>query len=579
MFRLNQPRVLVSSRFSCGSLLSFSLLAIPLISLGCTGTIGESDLGTAGGTAPTTSGTGSDPGGTVGGGSSPGGVVGGGSAPAPSGACSGDQLGPSPLHRLTRVEYDNSIRDLIGEDMNLSKDFAFDEKAGEFNSNFFNPLTDVQFSQYATAAEAVAERAVTKLSSVVPCDPAGDAAGCGKQFIKQFGRNAFRRPLEDTEVARYAGLFEQGRTGLDFANGVRLVVQAMLQSPKFIYLVEGPGPLTQHQLAARLSYFLWNAPPDAQLAAAADSGTLGSVDGLRKEAARLINDKRGSDMIVDFHNQWLGYWAWEMGKDVNVYPQFAALQPSLIEETNRFLLDAIKKDGARLDTLFTSNTTFVNGPLAAVYGVSAPGGTDWAPATLDSNQRAGLFTQASFLSAHGAYDGSSPIRRGLAIRERILCAEMPVPPPGADATFPAAKPTQTTRQRFDQHRTDPSCASCHMLMDKIGYGFESYDGIGRFRTTENNVPIDDTGELYSTDIDGPFKGSGELIRKLLSSKQVQSCVTTQWFRYAFGRLNLDTDKCTLEAFTKSFTDGDLKMVDLVTHIVESDAFRSYKPLQ
>jgi hypothetical protein len=566
MFRLNQPRVLVTSLLCCGSLLA----------IGCTGTIGQSEPGAGGSTSSPTGGS-NDPGQNPGGAT---GMVPVGQAPAaaPTGACAGDKLGPSPLHRLTRVEYDNTIRDLVGEDLNLSKDFAFDERAGEFNSNFFNPLTEVQFSQYATAAEAVAERAVAKMSSVVPCDPGGDAAGCGKQFIKQFGRNAFRRPLDDAETARYAALFEMGRTGVDFANGVRLVVQAMLQSPKFLYLVEGPGPLTQHQLAARLSYFLWNAPPDAQLAAAADSGGLGSLDGLRKEAARLISDKRGSEMIVDFATQWLGYWAWEMGKDVKVYPQFDALKPFLVEETNRFLTDAISKNGARLETLLTSNTTFVNGPLAEVYGVPKPG-SDWAPTTLDGSQRAGLFTQAAFLSAHGSYDGSSPIRRGLAIRERILCADMPVPPPGADATFPAAKPTQTTRQRFDQHRTDPSCASCHMLMDKIGYGFEGYDGIGRYRTTENGIPIDDTGELFTTDIDGPFKGSGELTRKLLGSKQVQSCVTTQWFRYAFGRLNVDADKCTLDAFNKSFTDGDLKMVDLVTHIVESDAFRTYKPLQ
>jgi hypothetical protein len=270
-----------------------------------------------------------------------------------------------------------------------------------------------------------------------------------------------------------------------------------------------------------------------------------------------------------------------MGKDPKVYPEFASLQPALLEETNRFVADAIASDGGKLETLFTSTSSFVNGPLAAVYGMSGgPQGDSWSKVNLDAKQRTGLFTQASFLSAHGAYDGSSPIRRGLAIRERIFCAPMPVPPPGADATFPMASPSQTTRQRFDKHRTDPSCASCHALMDKIGYGFESYDGIGRFRTTENGAPVDDSGEIIGADVAGTFKGAPELVRKLLSSQQVQTCVTTEWFRYAFGRLETEADKCTIDALSKAFTSGgEMKMSDLVSQIVESDAFRAFKPLQ
>lgn len=560
MFRPTPLRVMVAGLLCCGSLLA----------AGCTGSIGKAELGAGGGETPGTTPGPGGPGSSGPGASAP--------APGPSGTCSLNQLGASPLHRLTRVEYDNTVRDLIGEDMKLSKDFDFDEKAGEFTANYFAPLTEVQFAQYATAAEAIAERAAGDMSRVVPCDPGADPAACSRQFITRFGRRAFRRPLEDAEIQRYQGLFDLGRTGLDFANGVRLVVQAMLQSPKFLYLDEGPGPLTQHQLAARLSYFLWNSPPDAELSASADAGDLGTLPGLRKQAQRLLTDRRGVDMVVDFHNQWLGYWAWEMGKDTKVYPEFEALQPVLLDETNRFIADTISKDGGRLETLFTSTSVPVNGALATLYGVAAPS-NDWGTVTLDPTQRSGLFTQASFLSAHGAYDGSSPIRRGLAIRERLFCAPMPVPPPGADSTFPEAKPTQTTRQRFDQHRTDPSCAACHALMDKIGYGFESYDGIGRYRTKENGVLVDDSGELISTDVDGPFKGAPALVRKLLGSEQVQNCVTSQWFRYAFGRLETDADKCALEALSKTFKQGNMKVVDLVAQIVESDAFRAFKPVQ
>src|SRR5438045_5972424 len=216
------------------------------------------------------------------------------------------QLGPSPLHRLTRLEYDNTIRDLFGADLGLARDFAFDERAGTFTGNYFTPISEMQFTQYASAAATAADKAAGNLSLFVPCDPAADPAGCAAQFIKQFGRRAHRRPLDAVEVARYQKLFDVGRTGVDFANGVRLVVQAMLMSPSFIYLVEGPGPLTQHQVAARLSYFLWNAPPDPQLAAAADAGQLGTLAGLRQHTQRLLADPRALQMITDFHTQWLG---------------------------------------------------------------------------------------------------------------------------------------------------------------------------------------------------------------------------------------------------------------------------------
>jgi hypothetical protein len=537
----------------CGSLLAFA----------CTGTIGDGAAGNAGSTNR------GDNGGPP--------MV---ATDAPS-VCKADQVGASPLHRLTQLEYDNTVRDLVGEDLKLAKAFAYDERAGEFTANYFNPISEMEFAQYATAAEAVAEKAVSTMSRLVPCDPAGDAA-CSTKFIRQFGRRAYRRPLTDVEATTFQKLFDTGRSGADFANGVRLVVQAMLQSPKFIYLDEGPGPLTQHQMAARLSYFLWNAPPDAPLAAAADAGQLGTLSGLRDHAKRLLADPRALDMVTNFHTQWLGLEELPTEtKDDKVYPEFDRLKLAMIEETNRFLVDVFKNDGGRLETLITAPYTFVNGPLAALYGVKGPtSATDWQKVTLDPKQRAGLFTQPGFLAEHGSFDASSPIRRGLAIRERILCAPMPVPPPGADAKFPAPIPTATTRERFDRHRTDPTCASCHEMMDKLGYAYESYDGVGRFRTTENGVTVDNSGEVIGTDVDGPFKGAIELSQRLLSSKQVQECVATQWFRYAMGRLETKQDTCVLDNLKKRFTGmSNLRVDDLLEAIVESDAFRTYRAVE
>jgi Protein of unknown function (DUF1592)/Protein of unknown function (DUF1588)/Protein of unknown function (DUF1595)/Protein of unknown function (DUF1585)/Protein of unknown function (DUF1587) len=545
------------------------------MSLGCTGRIGNSQS-TPGGSPATPPGGGVDPGPSSPGGPSPG--VGAPIAPDAPRICGADQIGPSPLHRLTKVEYDATIDDLFGETMNLAKDFSADELAGTFTGNTFTPLTEMQFSQYATGASAAAEKAVTMLTRLVPCTPAGDGVACATQFIKQFGRRAYRRPVDNAELDRFLKLFDVGRTGTGvgangFANGVRLVVQAMLQSPHFVYLVEGPGALTQHQMAARLSYFLWNGPPDAELSAAADSGKLGTIAGLREQTKRLLADKRALAVIAEFHNQWLGLTRLpKLQKDATLYKEWDGLREAIIEESGRFVAEVMTADGGRLETLLTAPFSVTNGPLATLYGAKGGAADQWGKVALDARQRAG------FLAAHGALDGSSPIRRGLAVRERLLCSEMPQPPPGADANVPPLTPSTTTRQRFDKHRADPSCAACHALMDKLGYGFESYDGIGRFRTTENGVNVDDSGEVLGTDVDGPFKGAAELAKKLASSKEVHHCVTEQWFRYAFARLNGDADSCVMNALVDRFAAADFRISDLLLAIVESDAFRTYRPL-
>jgi hypothetical protein len=286
-------------------------------------------------------------------------------------------------------------------------------------------------------------------------------------------------------------------------------------------------------------------------------------------------------MFTEFHTQWLGLEELPTEtKDTKFYPEFDSLKAFMVEENTRFVREVIKTDGGKLETLLTANWSMVNGPLATLYGV--PGGgspTEWRKVTLDPKQRSGLMTEPGFLSAHGSFDASSPILRGLAVRERVLCAPMPVPPPGADQNFPAAMPTTTTRQRFDNHRTNPTCASCHEMMDKLGYGFESYDGIGRYRTMENGAMVDDSGEAINTDVDGPFQGAPDLTRKLLGSQQVQQCMATQWFRYAMGRLETADDKCVLDAIQKKFTGAGLRVSDLLLAIVESDAFRTFQALK
>ncbi|HXU81054.1 MAG TPA: DUF1592 domain-containing protein, partial [Polyangia bacterium] len=379
------------------------------------------------------------------------------------------------------------------------------------------------------------------------------------------------RPLTDDEVGRYEALF---KTGGDFSSGITLVTEGMLESPHFLYLVEGPGALNQHQLAARLSYFLWNAPPDAKLAGLADGGGLGTPEALGAEAKRLMADPRAQAMMDDFHLRWLNLTKLEiLQKDEMKYPEFATWHPLMREELTRFTGYVLGSQGdGKLETLLTAPFTFANAELGKLYGAKVTG--DWQKVDLDATKRAGILTQSAFLATHG-HEGSAPIFRGIAVREQLLCMDLPPPPPGADAMFPPPAPTKTTRERLLAHRAAPDCAACHELMDALGYAFESFDDIGRYRTTENGVAIDDSARITGTgdSADGDFKGPVELGRRLAKSKTVQQCVSLQWFRAAMGRNETPLDQCTLDQVNRRFKDSDFRIPDLLLALVQSDGFR------
>jgi hypothetical protein len=504
-----------------------------------------------------------------------GGGTGGSSAVMGPSACKADQIGFSPMRRLTRIQYDNSIKDLLGVDLGLSAHFSEDELAGSFPGNSFTPISESQYSQYAEAAASAAFKTVERLTQLLPCAAQADDA-CATQFIRQFGRRAYRRPLADDEVSRYQALYKSGRTGGDFSAGITLVTEAMLESPHFLYMVEGPGPLTQHQLASRLSYFLWNAPPDAKLSGLADAGGLGTPDDLHKEAQRMLADPRAQAMMDDFHMRLLNLTKLDiLQKDPAKYPEFEGWHPLMREEITRFTGYVMGQGDGRLETLLTAPYTFANAELGKLYGVKVTG--DWQKVDLDPGKRAGLLTQSAFLATHG-HEGSAPIFRGIAVREQLLCMDLPPPPPGADNMFPPPAPTKTTRERLLMHRVNPECASCHEMMDSLGYAFESFDDIGRYRTTENGVTIDDSAKIVGTDdVDGEFKGPIELGKRLARSKTVQQCVTSQWFRYAMGRTETKLDQCTLDLVNKRFKDSDFRIPDLLLALVESDGFRVRRP--
>jgi hypothetical protein len=497
------------------------------------------------------------------------------------------QVAASPLRRLTEEQYRNTLHDLLGI-ADLATDLPIDEGSGGFYGNAIAPVSELFLEKYGRAAELAARQAVTHLGALLPCDPVavGEDA-CARTFVERFGRRAFRRPLAQDEIAAYAALFAAGRAGADFAGGIRLVVQGMLESPHFLYLFESPPPagagavvaaVPPYALAARLSYYLWSTMPDEALLAAAAAGTLSTRAGLGAEIARMLADPRFANTVRSFHLQWLDVS--EIGgqeKRKKIYPLWSDdLRAAMREETVRFVDQVVRSGDGRLETLLTAPFSIVNAPLAELYGLAGAKGDagTWQQVTLDTRQRAGVLTHPSVMTVHAHWDKPSLVLRGKLVREKLLCTVLPPPPPDVNNTLPQADPKVSMRERFEDHRSDVSCARCHRLIDPLGAPFEHYDGIGAWRSDDGPRPVDTEGELRGAGkTDGTVKDAIELVTRLATSDEVRACIARQWFRFALGRDEAPEDAASIAAATQVFRESGYRIPALVAAVAGSDAFR------
>jgi hypothetical protein len=288
----------------------------------------------------------------------------------------------------------------------------------------------------------------------------------------------------------------------------------------------------------------------------------------------MLADPKSAETVSRFAEEWLNLdQVAERPKDPAVYPEFVdGLKAAMSAETRAFVNSVMKGD-QRLSSLLTANSATVTQPVAAIYGVSGVSGSAAAAATLNPAQRSGLLTRASFLTVTGATDGSNPVKRGRRIYERLLCNELPPPPNDvptvASATDSAGK---TTRQRFEDHDRNKCAIACHGVMDKLGYAFENYDGIGRFRTMDNGGNVDASG---SVDLDGAtvaFGNALDLSKALAGSRNAANCFATQWFRFAVKRTETDADLASLNAIAGAFSKTN-SIGDLMVGVAASRSFR------
>jgi hypothetical protein len=278
-------------------------------------------------------------------------------------------------------------------------------------------------------------------------------------------------------------------------------------------------------------------------------------------------------MAVNFGEQWLQIRDLaEADKDVTVYPKFKdTMLASWRQETDAFIAEVWRTD-AKLDTLLSAPWSMMNAELAGLYGVTGPKGDAFEKVMLDPKQRAGVITHGSIMATQSDPDQTSPIHRGVFVLNQMLCSPPPPPPVEVNAQPPALNPKMTTRERIAAHRANPSCAACHDIIDNVGLGFENYDALGVYRTTENGKAVDAKGSLVGSDVETPFDGAVEMAQRLVASKDVDSCMTGHWFNFGLGRDATAADACTNDTLAKVFADskGDLKQ--LLLALVQSDAF-------
>ncbi len=492
---------------------------------------------------------------------------------------------PATARRLTRFEYDNTVRDLLGIEAKAASEFPSEEMALGFDDNasalMFSPtLAEQAFGK----AMQLAPAAVEKAGSFAPCTTADVTAECARSFAAGFGKRAYRRPLAEDELDRILQVMQPSVVAGDFEHALELGAAVILSSFPFFYRVElgtGVAPankpgfteLTSYEVAARLSYTLWGSLPDDSLLALADRGELQDVATIEQQAGRLLSDARARRVIARFHEQWLELkLIASANHDPALFPDYTPEVPALLRQELDAFLDHAAFDGKGLRDVFAGSYSYWNGPLAAFYGAAAMSGTELRRVELEPGKYAGLLTRAGPLSSHAGFSFTSPTRRGAFVRRRLLCQELPPPPANVSTTPAADVPGKTRRDLVAQHSRDPSCASCHALTDPIGLGLEDFDATGRFRTLENANAVDAAGEVVDSSI-GAFRGGAELGQKLANAPEVQTCLATQMFRYLLGQKEAAGDGALLAAMAHAAALPENSYREVILELVSSDQFR------
>ncbi|MBX2797155.1 MAG: DUF1592 domain-containing protein [Myxococcales bacterium] len=497
--------------------------------------------------------------------------------------CEVDLPARSPLRRLTHDELDNTLQDLLGDDTRPATRLLPPERLGGFSNNVdVRTVDEATAAGYTALAQDVAARIGADPSALMGCDAA--QTECVQGWLFGMLPRLWRRArVSDAQLGRLVDFYEAQRAAWGADLAVRQLLAVMLQSPDLLYRIEptvldaAPGEmraLTGVEVATRLSYFLWSTAPDALLWEAALAGQLDTAAGVAEHTRRMLEDPRAEDNVHRFFHEWMELDLLEgLEKDAEEYPDYYEGLTELWDlEVHAFVDEVWHRQGASYETLLTASWTVADAELAAFHGLSAPDGPGFSRVERDPEFHAGILTQGALLATRARAYESSPIHRGLFVRGPMLCQSMKVPDE-FDVEAPTPDREATTREELEAHREDPVCYACHSLIDPPGLAFEHFDAVGRFRTHDGDSPVDASGELSGTDVDGPIDGVPQLAARLAQSDSGQRCFSRQWFRFAHGRRDAGTDACSVEQATEAFQAAELDMRQLVVATTTATAFR------
>ncbi|MBL9165089.1 MAG: DUF1592 domain-containing protein [Planctomycetaceae bacterium] len=519
--------------------------------------------------------------------------------------------------RLSRSEYNNTIRDLTGLDLRPADAFPSDGSGGEGFDNTGDTLfvSPVLLEQYLLAATRVLDAALPELEEMTNDEtrmtsenaqgsnsshssfgfrhsslskalnfPTADLPprAAAQQSLTAFARRAFRRPLADDELARLMTLFDRAQARGDaYLPSLKLALKAVLISPHFLFLVEtepeaeGVYALNHHQLAARLAYFIWNTMPDDELARLADEAKLDDETILRAQIRRMLADPKARGLADSFATQWLniGALGQTVKPDAERFPDFdAELAADMRREAVSLVETILREDRSLLD-LIDADYAVVNDRLAAHYGLSPVAGAEFRKVALDDRRRGGVLGLGAVLTTTSLPLRTSPVLRGKWILEEVLGASVPPPPPNAGVLPEDDKVHDglTLRQRMERHRTNPECAACHQRMDPLGFGLECFDPTGRWRHHNAGQPVDSSGTLP----DGQtFSGPAELKQVLLARRgEFLNNLSRKMLGYALGRSLSKFDDCVVRETVKALEANDCRSSVLIEQIAMSYPFR------
>lgn len=480
-------------------------------------------------------------------------------SPVPHGFLQGAGTSAVPIRRLTRAEYRNLVRELLGVEPPAAQALPDDSLSSGFTSTAGQLVTIAAVNRYLDAAADVADRLEPTIAQLVPCSGSDAAAEqqCVDAALTTLGSRLFRRPIAADEKARYVGVFQRSRASQTYEQSASLVIEALLVAPELLFIELPSGgaagtahPLDSWQVAARLSLLLWDSLPDAPLLAAAEQGALGSRAAVAEQVERMLLDPRTRPALASFFDDWLGLTKIEsVVRDPALYPSVTPARLSELAAESRAFVDDVFWQANDFRRLFISSGEV-------------------------SERSFGLLSQAGFLMTLAAAEKTAAIHRGVFLRRKLLCGVLPPPPPGLATPLPELTPGVSSRQRITEHTSGAGCVGCHQTFNPLGFTLEHFDVAGQWRDQDQGQPVDAKVAFTEPGLPAEVDGARAFSEALAQSPHARACAIQQLFTFALERSPTTVDQVLFDDLGRKFEAAGFSLKAVLTELALSDDFRS-----